>query len=106
MAARYSDLNLNDHIYDTASVVTNWTGASTKTYTFYNTVRGGDQRIVTVGLNWYPNNALRFALDCQWIEISRLQTPAAVTTTGTPALPALSGGQTVQTIALRAQVSL
>ncbi len=106
LAARYSDLNLNDHINDEASVVTNWTGAAAKTYTYYDTVRGGDQRIATVGLNWYPNNTVRFALDYQWINVSRLQTPAAVTTTSTPALPALNGGQTVQTIALRAQVSL
>ncbi|MGC9953355.1 MAG: porin [Rhizomicrobium sp.] len=105
LAARYSDLNLNDHVYDTANVVTNWTGASTKTYTYYNTVRGGDQKIATVGLNWYPNNALRFALDYQWIDASRLQAPAAVTTTGTPTLPTVNGGQTVQAIALRAQVS-
>ena len=106
LAVRYSDLNLNDHTNDTGSVVTNWTGPSTRTYTYYNTVRGGDQRIATLGLNWYPNNALRFALDYQWIDVSRLQSPAAVTTSGTPALPTVNGGQTVQTIAIRAQVSL
>ena len=105
LAARYSDLNLNDHAYDASNVVTNWTGTGTKTYTYYNTVRGGDQRIATVGLNWYPNNAIRFALDYQWIDVSRLQTPAAVTTAGTPALPAVNGGQKIQTIAFRAQVS-
>ena len=105
LAARYSDLNLNSHALDPASVVTNWTGAATETYTYYNTVRGGDQRIATVGLNWYPNNAIRFALDYQWIDVNRLQTPAAVTTTGTPALPAVNGGQNIQAIAFRAQVS-
>ena len=105
LAARYSDLNLNAHALDPANVVTNWTGAATKTYTYNNTVRGGDQRIATVGLNWYPNNAVRFALDYQWIDVSRLQAPAAVTTTGTPTLPAVDGGQNIQTIAFRAQVS-
>ena len=105
-AARYSDLNLNDHARDTANVITNWTGAATQTYTFYNTVRGGDQRIVTVGLNWYPNAAIRFALDYQRIDASRLQAPTTVTTTGTPALPAVNGGQTLQAVALRAQLSL
>ena len=106
LAARYSDLNLNDHINDTSNVITNWTGATTRTYTYYNTVRGGDQRIATVGLNWYPNSTVRFALDYQWIDVSRLQSPAAVTTTGTPALPTVNGGQTVQTIAFRAQFAL
>ena len=94
-----------NRVRSAANVITNWTGAFTRTYTYYNTVRGGDQKIATVGLNWYPNNALRFALDYQWIDVSRLQTPAAVTTTGTPTLPTVNGGQTVQTIALRAQVS-
>jgi len=105
LAARYSDLNLNSHATDGANVITNWTGASTRTYTYYNTVRGGDQRIATVGLNWYPNNTIRFALEYQWIDVNRLQAPAAVTTTGTPVLPAVSGGQTIQAVALRAQVA-
>lgn len=104
LAARYSDLNLNSHALDPASVITNWTGAGAQTYTFYNTVRGGNQKIVTVGLNWYPNNAVRFALDYQWIDVGRMQTPAQVTVTGlAPALPTLNGGQKLQTLALRAQ---
>jgi len=106
LAPRYSDLNLNDHINDTSNVVTNWTGTATRTYTYYNTVRGGDQKIATIGLNWYPNSTVRFALDYQWIDVSRLQSPAVVTTTGTPALPTVNGGQTVQTIAFRAQLAL
>jgi phosphate-selective porin OprO/OprP len=104
LAARYSDLNLNSHALDTASAITNWTTAGAQTYTFYNTARGGDQKIITAGLNWYPNNAVRFALDYQWIDVSRLQTPGTVTVTGTtPVLPALNGGQKLQTIAFRAQ---
>jgi phosphate-selective porin OprO and OprP len=104
LAARYSDLNLNSHALNPASVITNWTGTTTQTYTFYNTARGGDQRIATIGLNWYPNNAVRFALDYQWIDVNRLQTPSTVTiSSGTPALPALNGGQNIQTFALRAQ---
>lgn len=107
LAARYSDLNLNSHALDTSSLVTNWTGASTQTYTFTNTVRGGDQRIVTVGLNWYVSTAIRFALDYQWIDVKRLQTPAAVTVSaGTPVLPTVNGGQNLQTLAVRAQFAL
>ncbi len=105
LAARYSDLNLNDHVNDASNVITNWTGVSTRTYTYYNTVRGGDQRIVTVGLNWYPNNNVRFAFDYQLIDVSRLQTPSAVTTAVTPALPEVNGGQNLQTMAARMQIA-
>lgn len=105
LAARYSELDLNDHVNDTANIITNWTGATTRTFTYYNTVRGGEQRIATVGLNWYPNSFVRFALNYQWIDIDRLQAPATVTTSGTPALPMLDAGQTVQAIAFRSQIS-
>jgi phosphate-selective porin OprO/OprP len=105
LAGRYSVLELNDHTNDATSVITNWTGAATRTYTYYNTVRGGDQKIWTAGLNWYPNNSIRFALDYQWIDISRLQTPATVTTTGVPQIPHLGASQTVQAISLRSQIS-
>jgi phosphate-selective porin OprO and OprP len=107
IAARYSDLNLNSHPFDTSALVTNWTGASTETYTFTNAVRGGDQRIVTAGLNWYVSTAIRFALDYQWVDENRLQAPAAVTvSSGSPVQPAVNGGQKFQTIAVRAQFSL
>jgi phosphate-selective porin OprO/OprP len=105
LAARYSDVNLNSHANDTSNVITNWTSTASRTYTYYNTVRGGDQRIVTIGLNWYPNNNVRFAFDYQWIDVNRLQAPAAVTTTGTPTLPTVSGGQDLQTIAARMQIA-
>ncbi len=112
LAGRYSDLDLNDRENDPASVVTAWTGAN-KTYTFYNTVRGGEQKAFTLGFNWYPNEAVRIALDYQWIDIERLQsgaTPSAIggvttTTPGVPTIPALSADQTVQAVALRAQVA-
>lgn len=108
LAVRYSDLNLNSHAHDPASVITGWTGASTATYTFTNTVRGGDQRIVTVGLNWYWSSAIRFAFDYQRIDVSRLQSPATVTVSGgaSPVLTSLNGGQKLQTIAVRAQLAI
>ncbi len=107
LAARYSNLNLNSHVLDSSAQITNWTIAGARTYTFTNTVRGGDQRIVTVGLNWYASTAIRFALDYQWIDVSRLQASSTVTTSsGTPVLPALNGGQTLQTYAVRAQFAL
>ena len=67
LALRYSDTNLNDRTGDTANVITAASGA-TRTYDFYNTVRGGDQRILTAGINWYPNNAIRFALNYELIQ--------------------------------------
>jgi phosphate-selective porin OprO and OprP len=105
LVARFSDLNLNSHTGDVSSVTTNWTSAA-RTYTYYNTVRGGEQKIFTIGVNWYMNAAIKMALDYQYIDVSRLQAPAAVTTAGTPLLPALNGGQKLSTIALRTQLSL
>jgi len=107
LAARFSDLNLNSHAQDSAALITNWTGSATQTYTFYNTVRGGDQRIFTAGLNWYASTAIRFALDYQWIDVNRLQAPSTVTvSSGLPVLPSANGGQSLQTIAFRAQFSI
>jgi phosphate-selective porin OprO and OprP len=105
VAARYSELDLNDHVRDTASVITGWSGDD-KTYNWYNTVRGGDQKIVTLGLNWYPNPAIRFMLDYLWIRERRLQSPAAVVAAQMPELPVLDGGQTVKAVVLRTQVVL
>jgi phosphate-selective porin OprO/OprP len=110
LTARYSDLNLNDNALDTSNVVTNWVGTS-KTYTYYNQVRGGDQRIVTLGANWYPNSVVRVALNYELIQSSRLQSAAlptgqVVTTAGTPVVPTLNGGQNAQAVALRIQFSL
>jgi len=37
-----------------------------------NAIRGGEQKIWTAGLNWYPNSAIRFLLDYQHTDVSRL----------------------------------
>jgi len=60
LAARYSDLDLNDH----AGVAGSAPVASA--------VRGGEQQIVTLGLNWYPNAAVRFQANYQDIDVTRL----------------------------------
>lgn len=60
LAARYSVLDLNDN----AGVA----GAALP----LGGVRGGQQKIWTAGLNWYPNNAIRFVLDYQHADVSRL----------------------------------
>jgi phosphate-selective porin OprO/OprP len=82
VAARYSDVDLND---DTGTVTL---------ATPYGGVRGGGQKIWTAGINWYPNDVLHFALDYQWIDVNRLD--------------ALGGdlGQDVQALSFRSQISL
>ncbi|HTT97038.1 MAG TPA: porin, partial [Rhizomicrobium sp.] len=60
IVARYSDLNLNYH------------AGAAGTATPLDGIRGGDQRIGTVGVNWYPNQVLRFMLDYQRTDVSRL----------------------------------
>jgi phosphate-selective porin OprO/OprP len=82
LAARYSVLDLNDNAGVTGLLAP--AGG----------VRGGRQNIWTVGLNWYPNNAIRFLLDYQHTSVSRLNTAGA------------DIGARLDTVALRAQLSL
>ncbi|HEV2560538.1 MAG TPA: porin [Rhizomicrobium sp.] len=84
LGARYSVLDLNDNSGNAGLV----TGG----------VRGGEQKIWSAGINWYPNSALRFAADYQHIDISRLGNSA-------PFL-GLSVGQKLDAVSLRAQISL
>jgi phosphate-selective porin OprO/OprP len=115
LALRYSDTNLNDNVLSTANVITAASGAS-RTYDFYNTVRGGDQRIFTAGINWYPNQVVRFAFNYELIQSSKLQSGSSqnaltgITANGTattvPAIPTLNAGQNVSAVALRAQLSI
>ena len=65
LAARYSELTLNDR--DGVA------GAATPT----GGIRGGEQKISTLGLNWYPNNVVRFLLDYQWTRVDRLNAAGA-----------------------------
>lgn len=104
IAARFSVLDLNSHVDDSKNVITGWSGSS-KTYTYYNTVRGGDQKIITVGVNWYPNSAIKIALNYLHVDVSRLAAPVPVTTTGTPALSSVAVGQIYDAVALRLQVA-
>jgi len=60
-------------------------------------VRGGEQRIGTIGLNWYPNPVLKFTLQAQNVQASRIGT------LGTTANANI--GQNVDTITLRSQLA-
>jgi len=85
LAARYSTLDLNDN----AGVIGGALPAGG--------VRGGEQRIGTIGLNWYPNPVLKFTLQAQNVQASRIGT------LGTTANANI--GQNVDTIALRSQLA-
>jgi phosphate-selective porin OprO/OprP len=78
LAARYSVLDLNDSEFSTTSG---------------NRVRGGDQKIWTLGVNWFLNPAVKFQLDYLDVSIDRLDG-------STPAKPA---GQDYHVINLRSQ---
>ena len=79
VAARYSVLDLNDN-----------SGVAGKA-TPAGGIRGGEQKITTVGLNWYPNTVIRFLLDYQWATIDRLSSAGA------------NIGEKVRTLSFRSQ---
>lgn len=81
LAARYSILDLN-HNEGLAGVALPAGG-----------IRGGEQTITTIGLNWYPNQVARFLLDYQWVEIDRLNNAGAQI------------GEDFSVVSLRSQVS-
>jgi phosphate-selective porin OprO/OprP len=56
LAARYSVADLNYHEYSTVAA---------------DRVRGGDQQITSVGLNWFPNTATKFSLDYLDVNVDR-----------------------------------
>jgi phosphate-selective porin OprO/OprP len=55
--ARYSVNHLNAHIFDLNPA---------------NRVRGGRQRIVSAGFNWYLNRNVRWLFDYSYVDIGRL----------------------------------
>jgi len=60
-------------------------------------VRGGEQRISTLGLNWYPNQALKFTLQAQNVQASRIGTLGTTLNADI--------GQNFNTIAFRSQLA-
>ena len=82
LAYRYSYVNLNDK--DVGGVPIATSGG----------VRGGEQKIHTVGVNWYVNNNVRFMLNYLHVDVDRLN--AAGTT---------PIGDEYDAVAMRAQLS-
>jgi phosphate-selective porin OprO/OprP len=64
-----------------------------------NSIRGGDERNVSVDLNWYPNSVIKFMLDYEHVQISRLSPNGAIFQTPVGA----QIGQTYNAIAVRSQ---
>ena len=98
LAMRYSHTDLNSN----AGVL-----GSTSTA---NSIRGGEQNIVTVGLNWYLNANLRLLLDYSRIKVDRLnpaRTVSPIPFGDSPATPpfGVQIGQDLNTYALRTQFS-
>ncbi len=81
IVARYSDLDLNYHAGDAGAAAP------------FGGIRGGDQHIISAGINWYPNQVLRFMLDFQHTDVSKLSS------TGT------SADARLDAISLRTQIS-
>ena len=89
LAGRYSDINLNYQV------------GALGTAAAADAVRGGDQRIIAGGLNWFPNSFVRFLLDYQDVRIERLSPSAATFSTPT----GVQVGQHYHVISLRSQFS-
>jgi len=89
IAGRYSfaDLNFNQGVLGRATP----TGG----------IRGGEQTIWTLGLNWYPNDALRFSLNYLLVDIDKLNGGTAIGSV--PANGQL--GQNFQALAFRSQLA-
>ncbi len=90
LAARYSvsDLNFRESLLPAAGGI-----------------RGGEQTAITLGLNWYVNNNIRFLLDYQWIEVDRLSSGAA-NAYGTGIFVPAAGaqiGQDLEIVSIRTQ---
>jgi phosphate-selective porin OprO and OprP len=98
LAARYSRMNLNfqEGIEGTAAVP--------------GSVRGGDQSVVTLGLNWFPNPNIKVMLDYLMIDVDRLNPAGPGNTAPFGAAPntppiGVEIGQDLDVFALRTQFS-
>lgn len=82
IAARYSTVDLDSNVVP--GVAQSLTGG----------VYGGQQQIAALALSWYPNDWLRFMLQFQYVDVSKLNSAGTVQI-----------GQRFETIAARAQAA-
>ncbi|GAA0530596.1 phosphate-selective porin OprO/OprP [Rhizomicrobium palustre] len=91
LAARYSTADLN---YDAALAPA--AGG----------IRGGEQKIATAGVHWYPNNVVKVLFDYQHVEINKLNGSAIAAAAPYPAVAAGAPiGQAYNTVNLRVQIA-
>jgi phosphate-selective porin OprO/OprP len=95
VAARYSDLDLNFHQLTPSATAADLVTASS--------IRGGEQKIATVELNWYLNSVVMFKLGVSHVQINRLA-PSANFGGGTYPIGSQIG-QDFNVITLRSQLS-
>lgn len=102
LAARYSTVDLNDggNLPTCLGAIVGGVPAPTATSSC---VRGGEQDIVTLGLNWYPNRNIRFMLNYMFVEVDRKAYPNNAT--GVAGGPNAEIGQDMDILALRTQYS-
>ncbi|MFA5989551.1 MAG: porin [Sphingomonas sp.] len=98
LAARYSWLNLD------------FRAGAPGTLALPAAVRGGEQQILTAGLNWYLNSNVKLLLDYQLVQVNRLNPASAATPApfGTGAATPPVGaqiGQSYSAVSLRSQVA-
>jgi phosphate-selective porin OprO/OprP len=89
LALRYSEADLNFH------------AGAPGTAPSVSAIRGGEQRIWAVGVNWYFNPVFRVMLDLDHVTIDRLSPNAAAY--GTPVGAQI--GQTFNAVAVRTQAA-
>lgn len=91
LGLRYSRLDL-DHRAGSAGLATPAGG-----------IRGGEQEIFTVGVNWYVNNVLRFQLAFQDVSVDRLSPGGAAFVAGSTPPAGAQVGQDLQIYSFRTQ---
>ena len=87
LAARYSDLDLNYHDCGAGHAI------PAAAAPCFDAVRGGEQKISSVGLNWYLNPAIRFMFDYLHVDVDRFNAAG------------LQVGQKYDAIAMRSQLT-